>query len=220
MDIEGLGEAAVEQLVALNLVRNVADLYALHKKKKALLALDRWGEKSVHNLLDAIEESKKQPFHRVLFALGIRHVGAGVAKVIASGFPSFEELRTTSEDVLQQTQQIGPVIAASITRFFADKHNTAIVNRLAEAGVTSKGAAKKSPGALKGAVFVLTGTLPTLSREEATALIEQNGGTVSSSVSKRTTYVLAGEDAGSKLQKARSLGVTIISEEDFTSLIR
>jgi DNA ligase (NAD+) len=220
MDIEGLGEAAVEQLVSLELVSNVADLYGLKKKKAALLDLERWGEKSVQNLLDAIERSKAQPFHRVLFALGIRHVGAGVAKVIASEFPSFDELRGTPEETLQETQQVGPVIAASISRFFADKHNSAIVRRLAAAGVTSRSEARKGSAKLKGSVFVLTGTLPSLTREEATALIEANGGKVSASVSKNTTYLLAGDDAGSKLQKARSLGITIIGENELKSLIR
>jgi DNA ligase (NAD+) len=219
MDIEGLGEAAVEQLVGLSLVHHVADLYTLHRKRAALLELERWGEKSVQNLLDAIDRSKKQPFHRVVYALGIRHVGAGVAKVIAGVFPSFDDLRSTSEEILQQTPQVGPVIAASIARFFADKHNIAIVRKLVDAGVTSRGAARASSGLLKGSTFVLTGTLPTLTREEASALIERHGGKVSSSVSRNTTYVLAGEDAGSKLKKARDLGVKIITEADFHSLI-
>jgi DNA ligase (NAD+) len=220
MDIEGLGEAAVEQLVSLRLVSNVADLYRLHTRKKSLLELDRWGEKSVNNLLDAIERSKSRPFHRVIFALGIRHVGAGVAKVIAAEFPSFDELRRTPEGDLQETPQVGPAIAASITRFFADKHNAAIVNRLSEAGVTSRAEGMKGTGKLKGSVFVLTGTLPTMTREEATALIETNGGKVASSVSKNTTYLLAGDEAGSKLQKARALGVAVIGENDLKSLIR
>ena len=136
MDIEGLGEAAVETLVALDLVRNVADLYALAARKKTLVALERWGEKSTQNLLEAIEASKKQPFHRVVFGLGIRHVGSGVAKVLASAFPSIDALTGAKMEELQLTPQVGPKIGESIVHFFADRHNREIVRRLKEAGLT------------------------------------------------------------------------------------
>ncbi|MEW6509709.1 MAG: NAD-dependent DNA ligase LigA [Bacteroidota bacterium] len=220
MDIEGLGEAAVEQLVILGYVRNVADLYSLSNKRKELVALERWGEKSTQNLLDAIEVSKKQPFHKVLFALGIRHVGAGVAKVLSSSFPTIAALQEATEERLRSTEQVGPTIAESIVHFFADRHNREIVRRLKEAGVTMAAERPKKGTALAGKSFVLTGTLARFTREQATALIEERGGKVSSSVSKNTSYVLAGEEAGSKLVKARSLGVQVITEEEFMKMIR
>ena len=220
MDIEGLGEAAVETLVALKLVRNVADLYTLGPKKKTLVDLERWGEKSTQNLLDAIEASKRQPFHRVIFGLGIRHVGSGVAKVIAGAFPSIDALGKATEEELTLTPQVGPEIAGSVVHFFADKHNREIVARLKSAGLTLSAPAPKKGAKLAGTSFVLTGTLPTYTREEAARLIEENGGKVSSSVSAKTSYVLAGEEAGSKLAKARALGVKVISEAEFQKMIR
>ncbi len=220
MDIEGLGEAAVEQLVSLGLAKNIADLYALRDRKKQLVALERWGEKSTQNLLDAIEASKKQPFHRVLFGLGIRHVGAGVAKVLAASFPSIGALQDATEEELRSTSQVGPTIAESIVHFFADKHNRDTVRRLTHAGCTMSAAGARRGKALKGKSFVLTGTLPGRTREEATALIEEHGGTVSSSVSKNTSYVLAGDAAGSKLAKARSLGVKVIDEADLLRMLK
>jgi DNA ligase (NAD+) len=220
MDIEGLGEAVVEQLVALALVKNHADLYSLHKHKKTLIDLDRWGEKSTQNLLDAIEKSKKQPFHRVLFALGIRHVGQGIAQVVAENFPSIDSLRHATEEELQSTSGIGPRIAGSIVRFFGEKHNREIIRRLKDAGVSLEGSRRKEAGKLSGKVFVLTGTLPSYGREEAKRLIEENGGRVASGASKNVTHVLAGEDTGSKLKKAKQLGIRIISEQEFKSMIK
>ncbi len=220
MDIEGLGEAVVEQLVELSLVKSYADLYVLRRHKQALIALDRWGEKSTQNLLDAIEQSKKQPFHRVLFAMGIRHVGQGVAQVIADSFPSIDALQNATEEELQSVNAVGPRIAQSIVHFFKEKHNRDIVKRLSDAGVTLRASRKKTGGTLAGKTFALTGTLPTYGREEAKRLIEQHGGKVASGISKTVDIVLAGNDAGSKLQKARQLGVTIISEEDFTKMVK
>ena len=220
LDIEGLGEAAVETLVDLKLLRNVADLYTLAAKKKTLVDLERWGEKSTQNLLEAIEASKRQPYHRVLFGLGIRHVGAGVAKVIAAAFPSIDALAAAGEEELTVTPQVGPKIAGSVVHFFADRHNRDIVARLKAAGLTMAGAAAKKGGKLAGATFVLTGTLPSFPREEASRMIEENGGKLTSSVSAKTSYVLAGADAGSKLGKARALGVKVISEAEFLKMIR
>jgi DNA ligase (NAD+) len=220
MDIEGLGEAAVETLVTMNLVKNVADLYALQAKKKTLVAIERWGEKSTQNLLDGIAGSKRQPFHRVIFALGIRHVGAGVAKVLAESYPSMDALSAATEEELHLTPQVGPKIAESIVHFFADRHNREIVRRLKEAGLMMTGASRAKKATLVGKTFVLTGTLPSYTREEAGRIIEENGGKVVSSVSKNTSYVLAGEDAGSKLTKARSLGITVLSESEFKKMIR
>ena len=219
MDIEGLGEAAVETLVSMKLVRNVADLYALAPRKKTLVALDRWGEKSTGNLLDAIAGSRKQPFARVLFGLGIRHVGSGVAKVLASSFPSIDALAEATEEELHLTPQVGPKIAESIVHFFADKHNRDIVRRLKEAGLSMSGTAAPKKATLKGKTFVLTGTLSSYTREEASRLIEENGGKVVSAVSKNASFLVAGEDAGSKLARARELGIAVISEEEFTKLI-
>jgi DNA ligase (NAD+) len=220
MDIEGLGEAAVETLVTMNLVKNVADLYTLQAKKKTLVAIERWGEKSTQNLLDGIAGSTRQPFHRVIFALGIRHVGAGVAKVLAESYPSMDALSAATEEELHLTPQVGPKIAESIVHFFADRHNREIVRRLKEAGLMMTGASRAKKATLVGKTFVLTGTLPSYTREEAGRIIEENGGKVVSSVSKNTSYVLAGEDAGSKLTKARSLGITVLSESEFKKMIR
>jgi len=220
MDIEGLGEAAVETLVSMDLVRNVADLYTLASRKKTLVALERWGEKSTQNLLDGIAASKKQPFRKVLFGLGIRHVGTGVAGVLAESFPSIDRLEGATEEELRVTTGVGPKIAESIVHFFADRHNREILRRLKDAGLTMTGAARARKGGLTGKTFVLTGTLPSFTREEARRLIEENGGKVIASVSKNTSYLLAGEDAGSKLAKARALGIAVISEDEFRTLIR
>ncbi len=220
MDIEGLGEAVVDQLVGLGLVRNYADLYLLHRHRATLVDLDRWGEKSTQNLLDAIEESKKQPFHRLVFALGIRHVGSGVAQLLAREFPSIDALRSATEDQLRSVTAIGPRIAESVTHFFSEKHNGEIVRRLQDAGLTVRAAVSRKGGKLSGKIFVLTGTLPTYTREEAKALIEQHGGTVAPGISKNVTHVLVGADAGSKLAKAKALGIPTITEDEFNRMIR
>jgi DNA ligase (NAD+) len=218
MDIEGLGEAVVEQLVGLKFIANYADLYSLHRRLDSLVALERWGEKSTRNLLEAIESSKKQPFHRVLFALGIRHVGAGAARVLAEHFPSIDLLQQATEEELRSIHTIGPKIAASIIHFFADRHNRDLLKRLRQSGVTLQATARRG-GKLTGKTFVLTGTLPHYSREEAKKLIEENGGTVASGISRNVHFLLAGDDAGSKLQKANKLGIPAISEDEFLTMI-
>lgn len=221
MDIEGLGEAVVEQLVNLGFVSNYADLYDLHKKKAKLVELERWGEKSVQNLLEAIEQSKQKSFARVLFALGIRHVGSGVAQLLVKHFPSLDALMHARKEELEQIQGIGPQIAGSVYEFFRDKHNRAIVERLRKAGLrmeeTIPKVAKSSP--VFGKTFVLTGTLSSMTREEAKEKIESLGGIVGSSVSKNTDYLVVGEEAGSKLDKAKKLGVATLSEEEFLAMI-
>jgi len=219
MDIEGLGEAAIEQLVAKGLLRNSADVYSLHRHRETLLGLDRWGEKSTDNLLNAIEKSKKQPFGRVLFALGIRHVGQGVALILAAQYPSIDALQQAPREELQTTHGIGPKIAESIAHFFEERHNTEIIRKLKDAGVTMRAPTRKDAGKLAGAVVALTGTLPTYTREEAKRLVEENGGTVAPGVSRNVTLLLAGDDAGAKLQKARQLGIRVISEQEFTRMI-
>jgi DNA ligase (NAD+) len=219
MDIEGLGEAAVEQLVALGLVRNVADLYQLARHRTTLSGLDRWGDKSTANLLEAIEQSKKQPFYRVLYALGIRHVGAGVARTLAGNFPSMATLHDTSEETLQTVPAIGPAIAESVAHFFSEKHNREILRRLEKSGLTMAGSTAPAVGPLSGKTFVLTGTLPTLSRDQARSAIESHGGKVASGVSKNVHYVVAGEDAGAKLERARALNIPVVSETDLKKMI-
>ena len=219
MDIEGLGSAAVELLVSLGYLHNVADVYMLAEHRERLIALERWGEKSTANLLAAIEKSKQQPFSRVLFALGIRHVGAGVARTIAEHFPSIDLLQSADEETLQVIPAIGPTIAASIVHFFREKHNREILKRLQNAGVQLRGSVSAGGGVLSGKTFVLTGTLPTYTREDMRALIERHGGVVLSSVSRNVQYVVAGTDAGSKLTRARALSIPTLSEAELLSMI-
>lgn len=221
LDIEGLGEAIIEQLVGLGFVHHYADLYDLHKKKNKLEQLERWGEKSVQNLLEAIELSKKKPFARVLFALGVRHVGSGVAQLLVKHFPSLDELQSATKEALEKIQGVGPQIAESVVEFFSDKHNRAIVERLRKAGVQTEEkiskAVKSSP--FFGKTFVLTGSLASMTRDEAKEKIEALGGTVGSSVGKNTNYVVVGEEAGSKLEKAKKLGIPTLDEKGFLKLL-
>jgi DNA ligase (NAD+) len=223
MDIEGLGEALVDQLVEFGLVKDFADLY--HLEQARLAALERMGEKSAANLLAQIDASRRQPLHRLLFALGIRLVGEKAAKVLARRAGGIDALAAMKMEELNAIHEIGPKIAASVRVFFEQPRNEELVRRLVEAGVnmTEPGAAGAgAPGrgsALEGKTVVLTGTLEGWTREEAAALIESLGGRVSSSVSRKTGFVVAGADAGSKLEKARSLGVKVLSESEFKAMI-
>lgn len=219
MDIEGLGEAVVDQLVGLGWVKNCADLYSLHEHKADMVELDGWGEKSAQNLLDGIEASKKRPFHRVLYAISIRHVGQGVAQLLTEHFPSIEKLLEATKEDLQSVTGIGPQIAESVVHFFKEKHNRDVIKRLQSAGVQLSSPSTKKKGKLSGLTFVLTGTLLTMTREQAKQLIEEHGGKVASSVSKNVNYLLAGEDAGSKLAKAKQLGIPMIAEEELKRMI-
>ena len=220
MDIEGLGEAIVDQLVNLGFIHNYADLYELHKKRSELVNLDRWGEKSVENLLLAIEGSKQRPFSRLLFALGIRHVGTSVAQLIVNHFQSFDALTAASFEELQGIQGVGPRIAESVRRFVDDTHNARIIDRLKKAGLQFEEKPRRSAkqSALTGKTVVLTGTLSSFTREKAKQMIEDSGGHVASSVSSKTDYVVAGADPGSKLDKAKKLGVRIVDEDEFVRL--
>ena len=222
MDIEGLGEAVVDQLVSLGFVYNYADLYELHKRKSELVNVERWGEKSVENLLAAIETSKQRSFSRVLFALGIRHVGASVAQLLVSQLRTMDMLMNASHDDLQTIQGVGPQIADSVRRFLEDKHNLKTVEKLRKAGLRFEEklqrVVRQSP--FSGKIVVLTGTLSTLSREEAKQKIQELGGRVTSSVSSRTDFVVVGADAGSKLDEAKKLGVRTIDEDEFSKLVR
>jgi DNA ligase (NAD+) len=218
MDIEGLGEKLVDQLVDAGLVKTPADLYTLDLEK--LTGLDRMGEKSAANLLAAIEESKTPSLARFIFALGIRNVGETTAKDLARHFGNIEALMAADEARLQQVRDVGPVVAASIVHFFAEPHNRQVIADLAKVSV--RGTALEPvalDSAIAGKTFVLTGTLPTLSRDEAKALIEAKGGKVAGSVSKKTDFVVAGAEAGSKLDKARELGVIILVEQHFRELL-
>lgn len=221
MDIEGLGDRFSEALVDHNLVTDVGDVYALTLAD--ILALPRAGEKLGANLLRHIAASRQRPFWRVLYALGLRFVGAQNAQLLTQAFPSMDALQRASLEELQATAQIGPRIAASIVQFFSEEPNRRLIDKLRQAGVQLESDAAslpaKSGGPLQGKAFVLTGTLPNLSREGASARILQAGGKVAGSVSKKTDYVVAGESAGSKLSKAEELGVTVIDEQGLLDLL-
>jgi len=222
MDIEGLGEVLVKQLVDRKLVRSVADLY--DQRLQDLEAIERMGKKSAANVIEAIEGSKKRDLWRLIFGLGIRHVGATVARTLAGNFGSMESLSLATADELEAIHEIGPVVAGSIADFFSKKENRHVVDRLKKAGLIFETARrvssdKRKAKAIAGKTFVLTGTLPNLKREEASEMILQAGGKVSSSVSKKTDFVLAGAEAGSKLDKARELGVRVIDEGELRKLL-
>jgi DNA ligase (NAD+) len=219
MDIEGLGEKLVDQLVDAGLVKNPADLYGLDLER--LAALDRMGEKSAQNLLAGIEKSKTPTLARLIFALGIRNVGETTAKDLARHFGSLEALMAADEARLQQVSDVGPVVAASIAHFFAEPHNLQVIEGLAKVSVRGTPLEPVAvDSAISGKTFVLTGTLPTLSREDAKAMIEAQGGKVASSVSKKTDFVVAGAEAGSKLTKAQELGLIILDQQKFLELLK
>lgn len=220
MDIEGLGDKLVEQLVDAGIVLSLPGLYKLGVAK--LAALDRMAEKSAQNIVDALEKSKTPTLARFLFSLGIRQVGETTAKDLARHFGTLDKLMHASVEQLLEVPDVGPIVATSIHTFFAQPHNVEVVEQLLAAGVQPKesaGEADDRPRPLLGKTLVLTGTLPTLSRDEAQALIEDAGGKVSGSVSKKTSYVIAGEEAGSKLEKARTLGVTVLDEAGLRALL-
>jgi len=217
MDIDGLGEALVNQLTERGLVKNVADLYKLTKDD--LLQLERMGEKSAENVLAEIAASRKLPLERVIYGLGIRFVGERTAQFLAEHFGSLDAITKASAEELEEVNEVGPRIAESIVEFFADEHNRKLVSDLRKAGLTFTGQKKEKGTKLAGKTFVLTGTLARHTRDEAKNMIEDAGGRVSGSVSKKTNYVVAGSDAGSKLDKARELGVSMIGEEQLEQLV-
>ncbi|HEY7406467.1 MAG TPA: NAD-dependent DNA ligase LigA [Candidatus Angelobacter sp.] len=220
MNIDGLGESLVNQLHQSGLIKDVADIYTLKDKRPQLLALERVGEKSVDNLLAEIEKSRKLPLERVILGLGIGQVGSRTAELLAEHFGSMDDLMNASAEELQEVQDVGPSVSASIREFFDEPHNRELVKRLEKYGLTFKGVKKVRGTALAGKTFVLTGTLPNYSRDAAKKLIEDAGGKVSGSVSKKTDYVVAGADAGSKLDKAKELGVKVIDEAGMVVLVR
>jgi len=221
MDIEGLGEALVDLFVEKNFLKNVADVYDLKFHREELVQIERLGEKSIDNLLSSIEKSKKQPFAKVLFALGIRYVGAGVAKKLSDHFLSLDKLQNAKKEELLNVFEIGESIADSILKFFNDQKNLSIIDRLKQDELNFATEKKLvAENVFTNKSFVLTGSLENFSREEAGEKIINFGGKVVSSVSKKTDFVLAGEAAGSKLEKAKSLGIKILSEHDFLEMLK
>jgi DNA ligase (NAD+) len=219
MDIEGLGEKLVDQLVEGKVIATVADLYRLGLN--ALVSLERMAEKSAQNVLAALEQSKRTTLPRFLYALGIRHVGEATAKDLARHFGKLDTIMDASVEQLLEVPDVGPVVAESIHTFFQQPHNREVVEQLRACGVTWEEGepAARAPKPLAGKTIVLTGTLPTLSRDEAKDLLEAAGAKVAGSVSKKTDYVAAGAEAGSKLDKARELGVTVLDEDGLRSLL-
>ena len=217
MNIDGMGESLVNQLIDHGMVKNVADIYNLTKKD--LLSLERFADKSAQNILDEIENSKKLQLERVIYGLGIRFVGERTAQFLAEHFGSMDALANATVEQLEEVDEVGPRIAESIAEFFSNPANRKLVERLGKAGLAFKGQKKERGTKLAGKTFVLTGTLAKYTRDEAKKMIEDAGGKVTASVSKKTDYVVAGADAGSKLDKAKELGVRVIDEREMEKLV-
>jgi len=217
LDIEGLGEKLVDQLVDSGRVKTLADLFSLRPLE--LVGLDRMGQKSADNLVAAIDKARAPGLNRLLFALGIRHVGETTARDVARHFGSIDAIMDADEDALSSVPDVGPVVAASIRRFFAEQHNRDVIEQLKAQGVNPVAEAAPQDTTLAGKTFVLTGTLPNWTREEASMHIQAAGGKVSGSVSKKTAYLVAGAEAGSKLTKAQELGVTVLDEDALKELL-
>jgi len=222
MDIEGIGEKLAEALLKSGLIKDVADIYTLKDKKDELIALERMGAKSAANVLKAIEDSKNRPLARVIFALGIRHVGSETAEILAKNFGSIDKLAKASEEELMTVPTIGPKIAESVAAFFRQESNLKVIDKLKKAGVRMQEkveAAKPRELPLSGKEFVITGKLQSFTRTEAEAKIRELGGSVGSSVTKKTTHLIVGADPGSKLDRARELGTTLLTEEQFLEML-
>jgi len=218
MDIDGLGEKIVDQLVDKGMVKDVADLYAL--KEEEVAALERMAEKSAQNLLEEIDASKKNSLARLIYALGIQFVGERTGQLLAEHFSSLEELAGAKKEELEQVPEVGPKVAASIVEFFSEPANRQLVKKLWKAGVRPKAEKREvKSDKFAGKTFVFTGTLANRTRQEAEAIVQQHGGKVSSSVSKKTNYVVVGTDPGSKYDKAKELGVTILGAGEFEKLV-
>lgn len=219
MNIEGLGEALVDQLIEEKLIQKIPDLYKL--KHEDLVRLERMGPKSSQNLLDEIEKTKQRNLDRLIYALGIRFVGERTAQSLASHFKNLEKLAKTSSEQLIQIEDVGPKVAESIVFFFKQPENIELIKKLKEASLnlTFREEERRKDLPLAGQTFVLTGSLESLTREEAAGLIEAAGGTVSSAVSSKTDYVIVGESPGSKLAKAKKLGIRTIKEKGFLRLV-
>lgn len=220
MDIEGLGEKQIEQLYTLGYLNDISDIYLLENYKNEILMLDRYGEKKVSNLFDAINKSKTQELDRFIFGLGIRFVGAKASKTLAKTFKTLEGICNATYDDLIQIQDIGEVMANSIVEYFNTQKNRDLIIKLLELGVDPKDYAQETFDLFAGKTIVLTGTLEKMSRDEGNALIEKLGGKAASSVSKKTSFVVAGPNAGSKLTKAKELGIPVYNETDFLEMIK
>lgn len=223
MNIDGLGEKVIDQFVAEGILHSISDIYSLHEQRDRILAMDRWGAKSVDNLLASIEQSKQQPFRKVLFGLGIRHVGEGVAKTLANHFGSLNALKEAKLEQLTSIKEIGSSIAQSIIEFFNDEHEIAMLESLSNAGLSFECSIEEQgqiSDDFAGMTFVLTGELSLFTRKEATEEIEKRGGKVTGSVSKKTMFLIAGEHAGSKLKSAQELSIPILREEDFAQVLQ
>ena len=217
MNIEGLGPKVIEQLVGENMLRSSADLYYLDAEK--LMSLERFGKKSASNLLWQIESSKGNDLSRLLYAFGIRHIGQKASKLIAKEFKSLDAIMEKSVEEIAQIPDIGIIMAESLVMWLKNPQSIHLISRLKEAGVNTEYLQTVKSNRFEGLIFVLTGTLGRHTRAEAAALIEENGGKVSSSVSKKTSYVVAGEDAGSKLDKANALGIPVLTESEFEEML-
>ncbi|MBE6787313.1 MAG: NAD-dependent DNA ligase LigA [Ruminococcaceae bacterium] len=218
MDIEGLGPAVLEQLLDANLIHNIVDLYTLDYEKVAML--ERTGEKTIENLKNAIENSKSNDLSKFLFALGIRHIGAKAGKLLAEHFGDIDAILNAEKEQFESIEGFGSILAQSAYEFFSLESTKVMIDKFKQLGLNLKSLKEVKDNRFVGLTFVLTGTLPTLSRKEASEIIESFGGKTSSSVSKKTNYVLAGEEAGSKLDKANALGVAVITEEQFNEMIK
>jgi DNA ligase (NAD+) len=219
MDIEGLGPSIVAKLIENKLINNISDIYYLNYDD--IFSLENFKEKSTGNLLEAIQESKKKPLSRLIFALGIRFVGSHTADLLAHNFGDLDRLMEADFEEIQAIKEIGPRIAESVVDFFDEEQNLAVIERLKSAGLNMGGGKRQvqEKEAFSGKTFVLTGKLEDYSRDEAGSIIEGFGGKVTSSVSKNTNMVLAGRDAGSKLEKARNLDIKIIDEKEFKDMV-
>ena len=220
MDIEGLGEAIVNLFVDKGFLNSFDDIYTLKKHEDELKSLDGFGIKSIDNLFVSIEKSKEQPFYKVLFALGIRYIGAGVARKLTNAFRTIENLKSKTIEELEKVDEIGPSISISLVQYFSDSNNTALIDKLVGSGLNfEEDISESNNNNLLGLSFVLTGSLTRITRDEAKEKIISAGGKFVSSLSKKTNYLVAGENAGSKLEKANKLGVKIISEDEFNNLL-
>ena len=217
LDISGLGESVVEQLINNKLIQSPSDIYDL--KLSDLVNLERFGKKSAENLLNSIKDSKKISFGRVLYALGIPHVGKTASETIANYYQNIDNIFLTTIEELEKIDDVGPIVAKSIKAYFSNPEYQLVIQRLKNYGVKFEIESVQSDETLKGQTFVFTGTLPNLSRNEASEKIELRGGKISSNISKKTNYLIAGEASGSKLDKARDLGIKVLNELEFMKLI-
>jgi DNA ligase (NAD+) len=217
MDIDGMGPAVIEQLVGEKLISSPSDLYFL--KREQIIGLERKGEKSADNLMAAIDHSKQNDLYRLVFALGIPHVGQKAAKLLSARFGTIEGIFHAEEEELASVEGVGGIIAQSVRQFFSLSNTAHLIGRLKDAGVNMSCLTSAADSRFQGKTFVLTGTLPNLTRAQATKLIEKHGGRVSGSVSRKTAYVVAGEEAGGKLTKANQLGVAVLSEQELEDLL-